>query len=214
MILNYVTAYQMLNRVAHATKSQRILIHGAAGGVGTALLQLGSIDGLTMYATASKPKHQVISSFGGVPIDYRDEDVPRRIRELTGDGVDSIYDAVGGLNWLQSYRLLRKRGTLVCYGVSAAVTGGKLVGALSFLLLSVLSAIPDGRKCVWYNITGLRKQHPDWFRQDLTFLFGLLAQRKLHPVIAARLPLREAAQANEWIEQSKFSGKIVLLCQQ
>jgi NADPH:quinone reductase-like Zn-dependent oxidoreductase len=214
MILNYVTAYQMLHRVAHATKPQRILIHGAAGGVGTALLQLGAISGLTMYGTASKSKHEVITASGGVPIDYHAEDVSKRIRELTVDGVDAAFDAVGGLNWWRSYRLLRNKGILVCYGVSAAVTQGKLVGAASFLLLGVLSAIPDGRKCVWYNITNLRKQHPEWFRQDLTILFDLLAQRKLQPVIAARLPLRQAAQANQWIEQSKVSGKIVLLCQQ
>lgn len=213
MILNYVTAYQMLHRVARAIKSQRILIHGGAGGVGTALLQLGAIDGLTMYATASKSKHPVIVSSGGVPIDYRAEDFSERIRELTGDGVDCVFDAMGGMNWWRSYRVLRKGGVLVCYGVSTAVVHGKLAGAGSFLLLGVLRAIPDGRRCVWYNVTNLRKQHPDWFRQDLGILFGLLAERKLQPVIAARLPLREAAKANQWLEDSKVSGKIVLLCQ-
>jgi NADPH2:quinone reductase len=214
MFLNYVTAYQMLHRVAHAVKPQRVLIHGGAGGVGTALLQLGGIEGLTMFATASKSKQQFVASHGAVAIDYRSENFPQRVRELTSDGVDVVFDAVGGMNWWQSYRLLRKKGILVCYGLSAAVTGGKLVGALSFLLMGILSAIPDGKKCVWYIITGLRKQHPDWFREDLTILFRLLASRKLQPVVAARLPLSEATQANQLIEQSKVIGKIVLLCQQ
>ena len=132
---------------------------------------------------------------------------------MTGDGVDCVFDAVGGMNWWRSYRVLRKGGILVCYGASTAVFHGKLAGAGSFLLLGILQAIPDGRRCVWFNITSLRKRHPDWFRQDLSILYDLLAKRKLQPVIAARLPLREAAQANEWIENSKVSGKIVLLCQ-
>jgi NADPH:quinone reductase-like Zn-dependent oxidoreductase len=214
LILNYVTAYQMLHRVANASSGQRILIHGAAGGVGTALLQLGALLGLTMYGTASKSKQDLIVSAGGIPIDYKAEDFSKRVRELSRDGVDIVFDAVGGTNWWRSYRLVRRGGALVCYGVSAAVAHGKIAGAGSFLLMGVLKLIPDGRRCVWYNVTNLRKRHPDWFRADLNVLLDLLSQRKIQPLIAARLPLREAAQANEMIEHAKFSGKIVLLCQQ
>jgi len=214
LILNYVTAYQMLHRIAKVSSGQRILIHGAAGGVGTALLQLGALHGLTMYGTASKFKQDGIVSAGGIPIDYRAEDFSKRVRELSRDGVDAVFDAVGGTNWWRSYRLVRRGGALVCYGVSAAVTHGKIAGAGSFLLLGILKMIPDGRRCVWFNVTNLRKQRPDWFRADLMSLLDLLAQQKIKPVIASRLPLREAAQANEMIEDAKFSGKIVLLCQQ
>jgi NADPH:quinone reductase-like Zn-dependent oxidoreductase len=214
LILNYVTAYQMLHRIANISGGQRILIHGAAGGVGTALLQLGTLHGLTMYGTASKSKQDAIVSAGGIPIDYTSEDFSKRVRELSPDGVDAVFDAVGGTNWWRSYRLVRRGGALVCYGVSTAVTHGKIAGAGSFLLMGVLQRIPDGRRCVWYNVTNLRVQHPDWFRADLKALLDLLSQRQIHPVIASRLPLREAAQANEMIEQAKFSGKIVLLCQQ
>jgi NADPH:quinone reductase-like Zn-dependent oxidoreductase len=212
--LNYVTAYQMLHRVANVSAAQRILIHGAAGGVGTALLQLGSLHGLTMYGTASKPKHGAIAAAGGIPIDYKTEDFSKRVPELSGDGVDAVFDPVGGTNWWRSYRLVRRGGALVCYGVQRAVTNGKLAGAGSFLLLGILKAIPDGRRCVWYNITNLRKAHPDWFRADLKILFDLLAQRKIQPLVASRLPLREAAKANEQIEHAAFAGKIVLLCQE
>jgi len=214
LILNYVTAYQMLNRIAKVSSGQRVLIHGAAGGVGTALLQLGALHGLTMYGTASKSKQGAISSAGGIPIDYQAEDFSRRVRELSPDGMDAVFDAVGGMNWWRSYRLVRRGGALVCYGVSASVKGGKIAGAGSFLLLSVLKLIPDGRRGVWYNITNLRKEHPDWFRADLKTLLDLLVQRKIQPLIASRLPLREAAQANELIEHAKVIGKIVLLCQQ
>jgi NADPH:quinone reductase-like Zn-dependent oxidoreductase len=214
LILNYVTAYQMLHRVAKVSSGQRILIHGAAGGVGTALLQLGALHALAMYGTASKSKHDAIVSAGGIPIDYRAENFSKRVRELSRDGVDAVFDAVGGTNWWHSYRLVRRGGALVCYGVSAVATHGKIAGAGSFLLLGVFKLIPDGRRCLWYNIANLRKERPEWFRADLKTLFDLLLQRKIQPLIASRLPLREAAQANEWIEQAKVSGKIVLLCQE
>jgi NADPH:quinone reductase-like Zn-dependent oxidoreductase len=197
LILNYVTAYQMLHRIANVTAGQRTLIHGAAGGVGTALLQLGSLRGLTMFGTASKSKHGAIAAVGGIPIDYRAEDFSGRVRELSPDGVDAVFDAVGGTNWWRSYRLVRRGGALVCYGVSTAVTHGKIAGAASFLLMGILKAIPDRRRCVWYNVTNLRKQHPDWFHSDLKALLDLLARRKIQPLVASRLPLREAAKANE-----------------
>jgi NADPH:quinone reductase-like Zn-dependent oxidoreductase len=214
LILNYVTAHQMMHRYAKVTAGQSILIHGAAGGVGTALLQLGALVGLTMYGTASKSKLQDVAAAGGIPIDYKSEDFSKRVPGLSPNGVDAVFDAVGGTHWWRSYTLVRRGGTLVCYGVSTAVTGGKLAGAASFLLLGILKLLPDGRRCAWYNITGLRKHQPGWFREDLKSLFELLLQGRIRPIVASRLPLREAAQANELIEHSRFTGKIVLLCQE
>ncbi len=214
LILNYVTAYQMLQRIAKISGGQRILIQGAAGGVGTALLQLGGLQGLTMYGTASKSKQDAIAAAGGIAINYQNEDFATRVRELSPGGVDAVFDAVGGMNWWRSYRLLRRHGMLVGYGMATAVEHGKVAGAASFLLMGILKLIPDGRGCVWFNVKNLSIAHPDWFRADLLSLLDLLAQRKVQPVIAARLPLREAARANEMIEQAKFSGKIVLLCQE
>jgi len=214
LVLNYVTAYQMLHRFANLREGQRLLVHGAAGGVGTAALQLGKIAGLVMFGTASKPKHELVSSLGATPIDYRAENFVERIAQLAPGGVNCVLDPIGGKNWLASYRCLRPGGTLACYGASSAVTEGKLSAGLGFAMLGLLKLVPDGKRAYWYNIKTLRDSHPDWFREDLSKLFALLAGRKIQPVIAARLPLREAARANELLEKAQVSGKIVLLPQE
>ena len=213
LVLNYVTAYQMLHRFARIREGQSLLIHGAAGGVGTAALQLGKILNLKMFGTASKGKHALVSSLGAVPIDYRSENFLERIQELSHGGVDCVLDPIGGKNWLASYRCLRSGGTLACYGASSAVTEGKLSAGLGFITLGLLKLFP-GKHALWYNVKTLRDEHPDWFREDLGKLFDILAARQIQPVIATKLPLREAAEANRLLEQAQISGKIVLLPQQ
>ena len=214
LILNYVTAFQMLHRVAQLRAGQRVLIHGAAGGVGTAALQLGNIAGLEMFGTASKAKHPLVASLGAKPIDYRSENFAERLRQLAPGGVDCVLDPIGGKNWLASYSCLRGSGTLVCYGASAAVAEGKLSAGLGFATLALLKLIPGNKRALWYNVKTRRDQHPDQFREDLSKLFELLATRQIQPVIAAKLPLREAAEANRLLEQAQVSGKIVLLPQE
>lgn len=223
LVLNYTTAYQMIHRLAVLKSGQRMLVHGGAGGVGTAALQLGRLADLEMYATASRGKHDLITALGARPIDYRSDDFVARVMQMTeNQGVDATLDPVGGTNWWRSYKALRSGGSqpggmLVGYGISAALRDGrpsKLVGAASFALLGLLSLFPDGKRAHWYNIASLKKKRPEWFNEDLTQLFALLADRKIQPEIAKRLPLREAAQAHELLEQSRVTGKIVLLCQE
>ncbi|HEY3365925.1 MAG TPA: medium chain dehydrogenase/reductase family protein [Symbiobacteriaceae bacterium] len=216
LVLNYVTAYQMLHRVARVKAGDRVLIHGAAGGAGTALLQLGRLAGLTMYGTASAAKHPLVAALGGIPIDYRREDFVARVRSLSGDGVDAVFDPIGGANFWRSYRTLRPGGRLVAYGMSAALEQGRkklAAGALGYGLLGLCMLLP-GRKAGFYDITGVYKDQPGWFREDLTSLFGLLAEKQIQPVIAERLPLAEAARAQELVSRAAVSGKVVLVCSQ
>jgi NADPH:quinone reductase-like Zn-dependent oxidoreductase len=214
LVLNYVTAYQMLHRVASLREGQRVLIHAAAGGVGTAALQLGKIAGLEMFGTASKPKHELVSSLGATPIDYRSENFTARLRQLAPGGVDAVLDPIGGRNWWASYSCLRSSGTLVCYGSQAALSEGKLAAGVGFALFGLMKILPDGKRASWYNIKSLSDSSPHTFREDLTRLFDLLSHKKICPVIAARFPLREAARANEILEKAQVSGKLVLLCQE
>ena len=214
LVLNYVTAYQMLHRLARLREGQRLLIHAAAGGVGTATLQLGGIAGLRMFGTASKSKHPTVTELGATPIDYQAENFVNRIRELAPEGLDAVLDPIGGKNWWASYHCLRRGGTLACYGAQAAVSEGKLAAGLGFASLALMKLLPDGKRATWYNVKSLRDKHPEWFREDLSHLFGLLATRQIRPVIAGRLPLPEAARANDLLENGKVSGKLVLLCQE
>jgi len=214
LVLNYVTAYQMLHRLAHLTVGQTLLVHSAAGGVGTAALQLGKILGLTLFGTASKSKSDLVSALGAVAIDYRTESFVDRIRAFAPQGLDCVLDPIGGTHWWDSYRCLRRGGSLLCYGVQAAVSDGKLVAGLGFALMGLMKALPDGKNASWYNVKSLRDQRPDWFREDLSNLFDLLSARLIQPVIAGRFSLRDAPRANEMLEKSQVSGKLVLLPQE
>jgi len=213
--VNYFAAHQMLHRVARVEAGQRILVHGAAGGLGTALLQLARRAGLEAYGTASKVKHALVGELGAVAIDPREEDFVARIRNLTGDGVDAVFDAVGGMSFPRSYRALRPRGHLVAYGVARAVRDGRRsrpVAVASFLFVKLAGLLPFGRAATFYTAGGLDESQPGSYREDLAAVMDLLARGEIEPVIAERLPLVDAARAHELLGRSAVSGKIVLIC--
>ncbi|HSB18164.1 MAG TPA: medium chain dehydrogenase/reductase family protein, partial [Bryobacteraceae bacterium] len=131
LILNYVTAYQMLHRSVKVRPGHRLLIHGAAGGVGTALLQLGRLAGLEMYGTCSSQGASAVSDLGGIPIDYRQLDFVKEIHRLTGEGVDVFFDGIGGTHIWRSRKALRPGGRVVAYGLTASLSGGRLASGRS-----------------------------------------------------------------------------------
>ncbi|MEE8568322.1 MAG: zinc-binding dehydrogenase [Anaerolineales bacterium] len=164
-----------------------------------------------MYGTASKPKHELVAGLGATPIDYRSEDFAERVRELTGDGVDAAFDAIGGDNFKRSFRSLKRGGALVAYGFYSDAMGKGGNVPLEFMQVKLWDILPNGRSTAFYSIGPLRKKHADWFHADLTELFNLLAQGKIKPIIAERMGLAEAAQAHELIEGAAVRGKIVLM---
>ena len=211
LVLNYVTAWQMLHRVAEMRPGQRLLVHGAAGGVGQALLQLARLAGAIAYGTASKPKHDVVARFGGVPIDYRAEDFVRRVLDLSGGGVDAVFDPVGGKHLWRSWRALRPGGTLVSYGISSGLSKGRGEILLIFFLMALLKLRPGGPRVRFYGIGTSDCSTKETIRADLAALLALLAERKLEPVVAARLPLSEARKAHDLVEHGRLAGKVVLV---
>lgn len=215
LVFSYVAAYQMLHRVAHVARGERVLVHGAAGGVGTALLELGHLADLVMYGTASKPKHSLVVRLGATPIDYQSEDFVVRIAALTsGRGVDAAFDPMGSVHLRQSVKVVRKRGTLVAYGFYAAANRGSniVLDVLSqYLQLALWSLPPSQKHVAFYDIRPQAKKHPEWFREDLTALLDLLITGELKPVIAERMPLEEVIRAHQQVENARVEGKIVLI---
>jgi NADPH2:quinone reductase len=223
LVLNYVTAYQMLHHSAKVRPGQRVLIHGAAGGVGTALLQLGRLAGLEMYGTCSSRSAPAVSDLGGIPIDYRHQDFVKDIHRLTNDGVDVVFDPIGGTHLWQSRKALRPGGKVVGYGLRASLRGEGLASgrpgrrqrfrgiAIFGLCIAGGWLLPGRKRVIPYSIQTLKRLKPDLFRQDLTALLGLLQQKKIKPVIAQRFSLAEARHAHELLGKGGVIGKIVLV---
>src|SRR5215468_1775068 len=223
LILNYITAYQMLHGSAKVRSGQRVLIHGAAGGVGTALLQLGRLAGLKMYGTCSSRGASAVSDLGGIPIDYQHQDFVKEIHRLTSEGVDVVFDSIGGTHIWRSRKALCSGGTVVAYGLTSSLRGGQLASgrpghrhryrriAIFGLYIAGGWLLPGRRRVVPYSIQWLKRLRPAWFRQDLIALFDLLQQQKIKPLIAQRLPLAEARHAHELLGKGGVAGKIVLV---
>jgi NADPH:quinone reductase-like Zn-dependent oxidoreductase len=225
LVLNYITAYQMMHHSAQVTSGQRALIHGAAGGVGSALLQLGRLVGLEMYGTCSSRGASVVSDLGGIPIDYRHQDFVKEIHRLTSDGVDVVFDPIGGTHLWHSRKALRPGGRVVGYGLSTSLRGEGLTAtrpgrrqrfrgtAVFGLYIAAGWLLPGRKRVVPYSIQTLKRLKPALFRQDLTALFDLLQHQKIRPLIAQRLPLAEARHAQEMLGKGGVAGKIVLVPQ-
>jgi NADPH2:quinone reductase len=223
LVLNYITAYQMLHRSAHVRQGQRVLIHGAAGGVGTALLQLGRLTGLEMYGTCSSQGAPTVSELGGIPIDYKHQDFVVEIHRLTSEGVDVVFDPIGGTHLWRSRTALRPGGTVVGYGLISSIRGEGLAsgrpgrrqrfrGAAKFgLYIAGGWLLPGRKRVVPYSIQTLKRLKPALFRQDLIALLDLLHQRKIKPLIAHRFPIAEARHAQELLGKGGVTGKIVLV---
>jgi NADPH2:quinone reductase len=224
LVLNYVTAYQMMHRSAKVRPGQRVLIHGASGGVGTALLQLGRIAGLEMYGTCSAHAAAKVAELGGIPIDYKAQDFVTEIRRLAGDGVDVVFESIGGKHIWESRKTLRPGGVVVAYGLTGSLEGGRLASGSSprrnrFHVIKnfapyVIGAwlLPSRRRVVPYSIQNLERLKPAWFKEDLTALFDLLKQHKIKPLVAHRFPLAEARKAQELLGKGGVTGKFVLMC--
>ncbi len=223
LVLNYVTAYQVLHRSVHVRPGQRVLIHGAAGGVGSALLQLGRLAGLEMYGTCSSRGAAAVSDLGGIPIDYQSQDFVKEVQRLTGEGVDVVFDGIGGSHVWRSREALRPGGKVVVYGFTGSLSGGRLAAGRSggrhrfreaaLLAWPVVRSwfLPGRKRMMPYSIQTLKRLRPARFRQDLIALLDLLQQQQIKPLVAHRFPLAEARHAHELLGKGGVTGKIVLV---
>jgi NADPH:quinone reductase-like Zn-dependent oxidoreductase len=213
-VLNYLTAYQIYHRVAHVTgrPGARVLIHGAAGGVGTALLDVGRIFSFEMYGTASKNKQGVVTKLGGKPVDYEAEDFVEGILRRTSSGVDVVIDPIGGPHFWQSFRTLRRGGMLVATASMASVRGLSMLRTiLYYMQVSLWNSLPNGRSATFLDLEVLNEKNPAWYQEDLRQVLRYLSEGKIDPIVARVLPLTKAAEAHRLLLDRQVEGKIVLV---
>jgi NADPH:quinone reductase-like Zn-dependent oxidoreductase len=206
LVLNYLTAYQVLHRRAKVKAGDKVLIIGASGGCGTAFLDLGRLAGLKMYGIASRSKSSTLTQFGAIPIDYRTEDFVEVIRRAEPNGLDFISDGVGGDYIRRAFPLLRRGGVLVEYGNPLSFRGMLRLFAKALML----KLLPNGRTVKGYG-AGLSLFYRRPFREDWAVLFRLLQEGKIRPVISGVFPLLEAARANALLESGQVVGNLVLV---
>ena len=218
VVVNGITAWKLLHRTAKVRSGQTIVVLGASGGVGSTLVQLARHAGVRVIGTASAQNQDAVRALGAEPVDYRDPDVPARIRELAPAGVDAVFDHVGGPGLVDSFRLLRRGGTLVAYGTlgqiaepgNAWVKIGQVAGRLAWWNL-----LPNGRRASFFDVWAGRLRSRATFRaalrEDLGQVFALLADGTLTARIGARYPLTGVAEAMRLAESGTVTGKVVLL---
>ena len=217
VVINGITAWQMLHRKAHVRAGQTVLVHGANGGVGSVLVQLAQAAGAKVIGTASARHHAALREQGVTPIDYRTENIADRVRQLAPAGVDAVFDHVGGRGIVDSWRLLAPGGTLVSYG-SASTRDDE--GSKQWPVLKLLgrvwlwNTLPNRRHAYFFNVWAGRALSTGRFRArlraDLTEVFDALQRGEITAQIAAELPLSQVAEAMRLAESGTVAGKVVL----
>jgi NADPH:quinone reductase-like Zn-dependent oxidoreductase len=208
LILSWTTAYQLLHRSAQVTRGQRVLVHGAAGAVGQALLVLGRLAGLEVWGAARGEHATMIRELGANPIDYQHEDFTR----VLPGGFDVVFDGIGEDGYRRSFAALSPGGLLLAIGYSASFQSQQRLRTIlmSIARLYLWRFLPGGKHARFYSINVLRARHPAWFREDLERLFGLLATGAIRPRVAERISFDEVAEAHRRLEAGGLEGKLVL----
>ncbi|MFF8729126.1 medium chain dehydrogenase/reductase family protein [Streptomyces sp. NPDC015171] len=217
LVVNGITAWQMLHRKARVRAGHTVVVHGANGGVGSVLVQLAQAAGARVIGTASARHHAALRERGVDPVDYRAADVTARIRALAPRGADAVFDHVGGPGIADSWSLLAPGGTLVSYGSAATrdAEGSKQWPVVKLLLRVWLwNALPNRRRAFFFNVWAGRALAKDRFRArlraDLTQVFAAVLRGEVTPQVAARLPLSRVAEALRLAESGTVAGKVVL----
>lgn len=221
--VNYATAYCALVLMGGLKRGDRALIHAAAGGVGTAAVQIAAHQGADVFGTASASKHDAIRELGVAhAIDYRTQDFEQEIGRITeGQGVDLIIDATGPTNFRKDYRLLRQGGRLIMYGLSEASAG---TGRNMRKLFESLARMPFATLPWWKSLGAMNENKMVgglnmlswWDREgDVSRITGPLVEEleagELEPVVAEAFPFDRAGDAHRFIGERRNIGKVVLV---
>lgn len=209
LILSWTTAYQLLHRDARVQKGQRLLVIGAGGAVGQALVVLGRLAGCELWGAARARHAEVVRTLGAVPVDSAVAD----FAHLLPGKFDVVFDGIGEQGFSRAWAAVGPRGHLSAFGFSAGVQRNASTARLGYWLAKLWwwNAFSRGRSARFYSVTSMRTRHPEWFIADLEELLGMLQRGVIHPRVAECIALEGVAEAHRRLEQGELDGKIVLL---
>jgi len=215
--VNYLTAYHSMFTMGNLRPGDRILIHGAAGGVGIAAVQLARARGLVIFGTAGSMKQEFLRKIGvDHPIDYEKSDFVKVVRQFAPDGIELVMDPIGGKSLVRGQECLGPTGRLVIYGLSeAAGTSGRrslLRGAKAMLQtprFHPLKLMQQNLAVIGVSL-GAVETRGALLRGELDELVRLYGEGKIKPVIAKTFLLEQAAEAHQFIHDRKNIGKVIL----
>jgi NADPH:quinone reductase-like Zn-dependent oxidoreductase len=214
---NYLTAYQAIITMGNMQPGDRILIHSAAGGVGTAAVQLARARGMFVFGTAGPAKQEYLRKIGVQhAIDHQKSDFVDVIQKYAPGGVEMVMDPIGGKSWERSYSCLAPTGRLVVYGFSvAAGPDGKqswlrgLKALMQTPKFNPLDLMKKGTAVIGVNL-GQARSRGDHLHGELNEIFRLYGEGKIKPVVSKTFPLEQASAAHQYVQQRKNVGKVVL----
>lgn len=214
----YLTAYMMLVVMGSLHAGEKVLIHGAAGGVGLAVLDICRILGVETYGTASPEKHEFLLGHGlNHAIDYRNRDYERAVMDLTGGkGVHLVLDSLGGVHWPKNYRLLQPSGRLIHFGTSSLATGKRrslwtrFRGMVMMPFYTPLRLMSDNKAVIGVNL-GRMWEHAAMMQPWMNQIVAWYDEALFRPRVDRTFSFEEAAAAHHYIQDRQNIGKVLLL---
>ena len=216
--VNYVTAYHSMFTMGNLLQGDRILIHGAAGGVGIAAVQFARARGIEIFGTAGPAKQEYLRKIGvSHAIDYTKSDFVQVVRKFAPDGIEMVMDAIGGRSFARSFKCLGSTGRLVVYGFSAAAgadgkrsLGRGLTALLQTPRFHPLKLMAENVSVIGVNLSKLQLRGA-LLRSEMAEIFRMYGAGQIKPVVGKTFPLTDAAAAHRYIHDRKNIGKVVLL---
>ena len=209
---SYLTAYMLIHKEGNLQAGDVLLVHGAAGGTGSALVELAAHMGVAVYGTASESKHDLIHEKGGIPIDYRSVDFEEVVSAAEPDGVDMVVDPIGGEVTKRSLKLLKRGGTLVSTAMIQSMRGNGTPIPLQLMNLALWNFSHPSKRAYFWDVAAAAKKNSDEYRQALGNIFEMLDRGELRPAIHQVMPLREAPRAQQMLMNFCATGKVILDC--
>ena len=210
---SYLTAYKLIHNEGQLKAGDVLLVHGAGGGTGSAVVEVASLAGVKVYGTASKAKHGLVEAKGGFPIDYKTQDFVDVLRAREPGGVDFVVDPIGGDVTARSLGLLKPGGKLVSTATiqSFKEGSGRLAVVSGLLRLPLWSLTHPGKKAYFWDVAAAAGKNLAQYRKDLAAVFKLVNEGKIKPEIGEVMPLNDAPKAQQMLLDYLVRGKVVLV---